>query len=83
MSDRREIRKAAYQYIWQKLGQLQPSSGAANDGFVISLDELSSLKDGTADPSPEMVALVRSLLGHAVGDAEIEANLVTPFRDVA
>ena len=81
MLNRCDIRKEAYCYICQRLSKLLTLSNAANDGSVISLEELRLLKEGMADPSPEMVALVKRLVGSIVGDAEIDAHLVTPFRD--
>ncbi len=81
MLNRCDIRKEAYHYICQRLSRLVALSSTANDGAVISLDELRLLKEGIADPSPEMVALVKRLVGSIVGDAEIDAYLVTPFRD--
>ncbi len=81
MLNRCDIRKEAYHYICQRLSKLLALSSAANDGSVISLDELRLLKEGIADPSPEMVALIKRLFGSIVSEAEIDAHLVTPFRD--
>ncbi len=81
MLNRCDIRKEAYYYICQRLSKLLALSSAANDGSVISLEELRLLKEGMADPSPEMVALVKRLAGSLISDAEIDAHLVIPFRD--
>ncbi len=81
MLNRCDTRKEAYHYICQRLSKLLALSSAANDGSVISLEELRLLKEGMADPSTETVALVKRLFGSIVGDAEIDAYLVTPFRD--
>ncbi len=81
MLNRCDIRKEAYHYICQRVSRLLALSSTANDDAVISLDELMLLKEGIADPSPEMVALVKRLVGSVGGDAEIDAHLVTPFRN--
>ncbi len=81
MLNRCDIRKEAYYYICQRLSKILALSSAANDGSVISREELRLLKEGMADPSPEMVALVKRLFGSIVSEAEIDAHLVTPFRD--
>ncbi len=78
MLDRCEMRKEAYRYICENLARILPL-GAANDGSIISLDELSLLKAGKADPSPEMVTLIKRWFGPA-GEGEIDAHLVAPFR---
>ncbi len=81
MLNRSDIRKEAYHYICERLSKLLALSSAENDGSTISLDELRLLKEGRADPSPEMVTLIKRLFGSIVGEAEIDAHLVTPFQD--
>ncbi len=81
MLNRCDMRKEAYRYICEILGRMRVQSNTAGDSSVISLEDLSLLREGRSDPSPEMVALVKRWVGQMVGDAEIDAHLVTPFRD--
>ncbi len=80
MLNRCDMRKEAYRYICEIMGRMRVPS-TVGDGSVISLEDLSLLREGMSDPSPEMVALVKRWVGQMVGDAEIDAHLVTPFRD--
>jgi hypothetical protein len=38
------------------------------------------LKEGLADPSDELVALLKQLLKSSVTEADIDAHLVEPFQ---
>lgn len=49
---------------------------------VIPLHELMLLKDGLADPSPELVSSLKQFLKGSVTEAEIDAHLVTPFQQL-
>ena len=79
MSDRCELRKETYRYIQERLRRLQNWSGEADGDLTVSLNELSILKEGIADPSPALVAALKRLIGGAVTEAEIDAHLVAPF----
>jgi hypothetical protein len=81
MSDRCNLRKEAYQYILLKLSNLPASAGGKNWLQSISLEEILLLKEGIADPSESLVALVKDLVGDTVSDLEIQAHLITPFQE--
>ncbi len=80
MSDRCKLRQEAYKYILQRLSNLPASTGNKNWLQCISLEEILALKEGAADPSAALVALVKELVGSAVSDFEIQAHLVAPFQ---
>jgi hypothetical protein len=72
------IRKQAFAYIAENLTDL-PVDSSADPVLCVPLEDLRLLREGLADPSAELVASLRILLGHAVGDNEFEMHLVTPF----
>ncbi len=74
-----DTRRQAYDYIRQQLAEL-PVDGAGPDLFV-PLDDLRLLREGLADPTAELVASLRRLLGDRLGETEFETFLVTPFED--
>ncbi len=74
-----DTRRQAYDYIRQQLAEL-PVDGAGPDLFV-PLDDLRLLREGLADPTAELVASLRRLLGDRLGETEFEMFLVTPFED--
>jgi hypothetical protein len=80
MSDRCNLRKEAYRYILQRLSDLPASAGNKNWLQCVSLEELLQLKEGIADPSAALVALIKDLVGDTVSDIEIQVRLVTPFQ---
>ncbi len=73
-----ELRRQAYIYIRQHLADL-PLDGASPDLFV-PLDDLRLLRDGLADPSAELIATLRALIGGTIGENDFETHLVTPFQ---
>ena len=84
MTSRRDKRKQAYQFIYEKLHEsghrLSHNTAQAIDGAsVISLAELDKLKSGYADPSRELVIGLKTLLHHVASEGEIEEYLVKPF----
>ncbi len=81
MLNRCDTRKEAYRYICEIMGRMRVPS-TVGDGSVISLEDLSLLREGRSDPSPEIVAMIKRWFGQIVGDAEIDAHLVKPFRDI-
>jgi len=74
-----DIRREAYRYILEKLTSLPVRAGNPNESPSITLSELMLLKEGLADPSAELVTLLKQLLRGYVTEAEIDAHLVAPF----
>ena len=83
MAARSELRKEAYNFILQILGNLSESSDKSEWSQCIPLEELRLLKEGLADPSPALVALLKEMLKGAGGDSAIETHLITPFENHA
>jgi len=84
LTSKKEKRKQAYQFIRDKLHEsghkLSYNTAKAIDvSSVISLAEMDNLKRGYADPSEELVAVLKKLLPHAADEDEIEEYLVKPF----
>jgi len=75
------LRKEAYRYIQAILSKLPIGASDVDRVLVISLEELSQLKEGVADPSALLVASLKKLLRGTVTEAEIEAHLVLPFTE--
>jgi hypothetical protein len=75
-----QLRKTAYEYIKEQIGKLHGFSYDADHPPTISLNELMLLKEGLADPSGELVALLKQLLKGSVTEADIDAHLVEPFQ---
>jgi hypothetical protein len=81
MTTRKELRKEAYKYILQVLSRLPPSDNNKDWIEYIPLEELRLVKEGIADPSPGLVALLKDLLNGVVHDSVIDSYLVTPFEN--
>jgi hypothetical protein len=81
MATQRDLRKEAYQYILQIFSGISESENEENGDVSIPLEELRLIKEGIADPSPSLVALIKNLLGHTLSVSEIDAHLVTPFKN--
>ena len=75
-----QLRKTAYKYVKGKISKLHGFSHDAGHPSTISLNELMLLKEGHADPSGELVALLKQLLKSSVTEADINAHLVEPFQ---
>jgi len=75
-----QLRKTAYEYIKGQIGKLHGFSYDTDHPSTIPLNELMLLKEGLADPSTELVALLKQLLKGSVTEAEIDAHLVAPFQ---
>ncbi|MDD4859516.1 MAG: hypothetical protein PHR56_04860 [Dehalococcoidales bacterium] len=75
-----EARRSAYQYICDRLSTIPPGIQSAAADLIVPLEDLELLRQGAADPSPEMVALVKRILCPAASEAEIETHLVAPFQ---
>lgn len=81
MVARSELRKEAYQYILQILRNLPSTADKEKWSQCIPLEELRLVKEGIADPSPAIVASLKSLIGGAVSETAINAHLVKPFEN--
>ncbi len=79
MTDRIEIRKEAYRYLLNRLNTLQANMTGTEWKQSIPLEELRLLKEGLADPSAALVAVIKDQLKGVVNDLEIEMYLVKPF----
>ena len=84
MTSRRDKRKQAYQFIYEKLHEsdrrLSYNAVKSLDATsVISLAEIDKLKNGYTDLSEELVAALKTLLQHVTSEGEIEEYLVKPF----
>jgi hypothetical protein len=79
---RSELRREAYAYFLNTLSKLPTSTGDKYWIHCISLEELRLIKEGKADPSPSLVALVKELLNGAISDEDIDSHLVTPFQNL-
>jgi hypothetical protein len=77
---KRQLRKAAYEYIKEKISKLHGFSHDAGHPSSISLNELMLLKEGHVDPSGELVSLLKQLLKGSATEADIDAHLVEPFQ---
>ena len=62
MNAQYQLRKEAYQYILKILSNLPASADEKNWIQYIPLEELRLIKEGIADPSPALVALLKDLL---------------------
>jgi hypothetical protein len=80
MSTRSELRKEAYQYILHILSRLPPSDTNKEWIDFIPLDELRQLKEGSSDPSPALVSIIKGLLNDMVHESVVDSYLVTPFE---
>ena len=81
MVARSELRKEAYRYIIKILGDLSTAADKEKKAQCISLDELLLIKEGTRDPSPALVALLKDMIkGSKVTEAAIQTHLVKPFE---
>ena len=79
-----EKRKKAYEYIVEKLRQLERDRKYAtderiNDVNLISQAEIEELKKEITEPPIELVAVLKKLLQHVVSESEIDEHLVKPF----
>jgi|WetSurMetagenome_2_1015567.scaffolds.fasta_scaffold219352_2 hypothetical protein len=80
MTDRIEIRKEAYRFILQRLNTLHAEVTGTGWMQIVSLEELRLLKEGIADPSASLVAVLKDQLKGTVNDQEIDSYLVEPFN---
>jgi hypothetical protein len=80
MNAQYQTRKEAYQYILKILSNLPASADDKNWIQYIPLEELRLIKEGIADPSPALIALLKDLVSGHVSRIEIDSHLVTPFE---
>jgi hypothetical protein len=76
-----DLRRAAYNYIRERLCQLSMDHCEPDQGLSIPLEELAQLKEGATDPSEALVAALLQLFPGKVPENEIHAHLVKPFID--
>jgi hypothetical protein len=81
MVNQSDLRKAAYHYIQKILSEISISDNNDNWEVSIPLEELRLIKEGIADPSPSLIALLKNNLGPTVSESVIDSHLVTPFKN--
>jgi hypothetical protein len=74
------LRKKAYEYIRSQISYASGTPRAYVPPAIMPLDDLMSLKNGQADPTETLVSLLKQTLRGSVSEAEIDAQLVTPFK---
>lgn len=84
MTNQRESRKRAYQYIVEQAKKVNwdppiDSDERLADVFGIPVSDLTSLKEGLSDPPPKLVAEFKKLFGPIIHEGEVDSYLVTPF----
>ena len=80
-----KLRKQAYEFIYQKAEELETKESYRIDKYIeetdiVNLDDLDKLKRGIADPSNELVSILKRILRPVASDIEIEGYLVKPFH---
>jgi hypothetical protein len=83
MTARSDLRKEAYHYILQILGDISVNDNEESRIVCIPLEELRLIKAGIADPSPDLVTLLKSMLCNTVSESVIDSHLVTPFENLS
>ncbi len=82
MTARSDLRKEAYHYILQILGDVSVNDNEESRIVCIPLEELRLIKEGIADPSPDLVTLLKSMLCNTLSESVIDSHLVTPFENL-
>ena len=86
MTSQREKRRKAYEYILNQTKKLnlellhKLDKTIANISYI-PLSDIEKVKEGIADPSEELVEMLKKLFHHIASEAEIEDHLVKPFSD--
>ena len=86
MTSQREKRRKAYGYILNQAKKLnleliyKLDETIANISYI-PLSDIEKVKEGIADPSEELVEVLKKLFRHIASEAEIEDYLVKPFSD--
>ena len=86
MTSQREKRRKAYEYILNQTKKLNLEPLHKSDKTIanisyIPLSDIEKVKEGIADPSEELVEMLKKLFHHIASEAEIEGHLVKPFSD--
>lgn len=86
MTSQREKRRKAYEYILNQTKKLNLELLYKSDKTIanisyIPLSDIEKVKEGIADPSEELVEVLKKLFHHIASEAEIEDHLVKPFSD--
>ncbi len=76
-----ERRRQAYRYILDQLKNVSFDFISNDWSYLVPLEDLQLLKEGKADPSPELIASLRSVLADTVPAGEIDSYLVSPFEE--
>ena len=84
MTNQRESRKRAYQYIVEQAKKVNwdppiDSGERLADVFDVPISELNSLKEGLSDPSPKLIAEFKKLFGTTIHEDEVDSYLIIPF----
>ena len=84
MTSRRDKRKKAYEFLYEKLQKLGRTASSRIDRNIdnvspVSLAEIDDPKKGLADPSKEFISELKILLHHIASESEIEEYLIKPF----
>ena len=86
MTSQRAKRRKAYEYILNQSKKLdlellhKEDKTIANISYI-PLSDIENVKEGIADPSEELVEVLKKLFCHIASEAEIEDHLVKPFLD--
>ena len=86
MTSQREKRRKAYEYILNQTKKLNLELLYKSDKTIanisyIPLSDIEKVKEGIADPSEELVEVLKKLFHLIASEAEIEDHLVKPFSD--
>ncbi len=86
MTSQREKRRKAYEYILNQTKKLNLELLHKSDKTIanisyIPLSDIEKVKEGIADPSEELVEMLKKLFHQIASEAEIEDHLVKPFSD--
>jgi len=86
LTSQHEKRSKAYGYILNQTKKLnleliyKLDKTIANISYI-PLSDIEKVKEGIADPSEELVEVLKILFRHIASEAEIEDHLVKPFSD--
>ncbi len=83
MTARSDLRKEAYHYILQILSDVSVNDKEESRVTCIPLEELRLIKEGIADPSPDLVTLLKSMLCDTVSESVLDSHLVAPFEKLS
>ena len=86
MKERIKRRKRTYSFVLKKIKEPgfvnnHRLSKLGNDIDYIPLNDIIGLRDGTSDPSLQLVTSLKKLFPGTANEAEIERYLIHPFTD--